>query len=121
MFAGFVSVELAENGTVDPSSLIYPGGVALIFLVIHLVVRYFLPRADPLLLPICAGLTFLGLVMIYRLDPGLALEQLLWISAAAAALVLVVLFLRHYEALANYKYSLGLLALMLLASTMLFG
>jgi len=121
MFTGFVAVELARDGRVVLSSLLYPGAVAVIFLVLHFVLRYLLPAADPFLLPISAGLTSLGLVMIHRLNPGLALEQLLWITVAAACFVLVVLFVRNYEVLSNYKYTLGLLAMLLLASTMIFG
>ena len=121
MFVGFVSVELAANGKVLPSSFIYPGAVAGIFLALHITLRIFLPRADPLLLPVSAGLTFVGMVMIYRLDPGLAMEQSIWIAVAAASFVLVVLFLRNYELLAQYKYTLAVAALLLLASTMVLG
>ena len=121
MLVGFASVELAREGTVEPSSLLYPGAVAAIFLVLHITLRFLLPRADTLLLPLSAVLTYLGVVMIYRLDPGLALEQLLWITVAAVAFILVVLLLRNYEVLAQYKYTVGVAALLLLASTMVLG
>ncbi len=121
MFVGYVSVQLARDGKVDYASLAYPGAVAGIFIVLHLVMRFLLPMADGLILPLAAGLTFLGMVMIERLDPKLALEQLLWIAVAAAAFVLVVLFLRNYEILAQYKYTLGIAALVLLALPMVFG
>jgi len=55
------------------------------------------------------------------LDSKLALEQLLWITVAAAAFVLVALLVRNYELLAQYKYTLGIVALLLLGSTMVFG
>lgn len=121
MFAGFVSVELAVYDRVALGSLWYPAGAAAIFIVLHIVLRYLLPKADSLLMPLCAGLTFTGLVMIYRLKPEDAFDQLLWIFVAAAAFVLVVFFLRDYEILAQYKYSVGILALTLLALTMLLG
>ncbi len=118
---GFVSVQLARTGTVDYLSLAYPAAAAIVFLALHVVMRIFVPRADGLLLPLAAGLTFMGLVMIERLEASLALEQLLWITVAAAAFVLVIAFLRRYEVLAQYKYTLGVLALLLLASTMVLG
>lgn len=121
MFLGFVTVELARDGKVAYSSLLYPGAAALVFLILHVVLRVFLPRADGLLLPLAAGLTYVGLVLIERLDSKLALEQLLWITVAAAAFVLVALFVRNYELLAQYKYTLGIVALLLLGSTMVFG
>jgi peptidoglycan glycosyltransferase len=121
MFAGFVSVQLARDGKVAYSSLIYPGAAAAVFIILHVVMRFLLPMADGLILPLAAGLTFLGLVMIERLDPRLAPEQLLWITVAAATFVLVVLLLRNYEMLARYKYTLGIAALALLALPMLLG
>ncbi len=121
MFAGFVSVQLARDGKVAYSSLVYPGAAAAVFVILHIVLRFGLPMADGLILPLAAGLTFLGLVMIERLDPRLALEQLLWICVAATAFILVVLFLRKYEALARYKYTLGIAALALLALPMFLG
>ena len=121
MLVGFVAVQLAKDGKIVPSSLVYPGCVAAVFIILHLVLRFLTPRADSLLLPVSAGLTSLGIVMIYRLDRGLALDQLVWIAVAAACFVLVILFLRNYEVLAQYKYTLGIAALALLASTMIFG
>jgi cell division protein FtsW (lipid II flippase) len=121
MFVGYVSVQLARDGKVDYASLVYPGAVAAVFIILHVVMRILLPMADGLILPLAAGLTFLGLVMIERLDPKLALEQLLWIAVAAVAFILVVLLLRNYEVLAQYKYTLGIAALVLLALPMLFG
>lgn len=121
MFVGFVSVQLARYGRVLPRAFVYPGVLAAVLLVLHLLLRFLLPRADPLMLPLAAGLTSVGLVMIYRLNPGLAFEQLVWIAVGAGAFVLVVLFLRNYESLARYKYTLGLAAVLLLASTMIFG
>lgn len=93
----------------------------MVFLVLHVVLRVALPGADGVILPLAAGLTFIGVVMIERLDPGLALDQLIWIAVAGAAFVMVVLFIRGYESLAHYKYTLGVAALLLLASTMLLG
>ncbi len=121
MFTGFIAVQLARDARVVPASLVYPAAAAGVFLVLHVVVRVFVPRADGLLLPLSAALTFVGLVMIERLEPRLALEQLVWIAVAAACFVLVVLLLRNYEVLAQYKYTLGVLALLLLASTMVLG
>lgn len=121
MFVGFVSVQLARDGKVAYSSLIYPAAAAAVFIILHVVLRFLLPMADGLILPLAAGLTFLGLIMIERLDPRLALEQLLWITVAAATFILVVLLLRNYEMLARYKYTLGIAALALLALPMLLG
>src|SRR5450756_2040168 len=87
MLVGFVTVQLAKDGKIVPSSFIYPGCVAAVFIILHLVLRFLTPRADSLLLPVSAGLTSLGIVMIYRLNKGLALDQLIWIAVAAACFI----------------------------------
>lgn len=121
MFLGFISVQLAVAGKILPTQLVYPAVAAAIFLLLHIVMRVFVPGADGLLLPIAAALTFLGLVMIYRLDSKLAFDQLIWIAVAAACFILVVVFLRKYESLSQYKYILGLTAVALLLSAMFVG
>src|SRR5665647_901619 len=121
MFLGFISVQLAVAGKILPAQLVYPAVAAAIFLLLHIVMRVFVPGADGLLLPIAAALTFLGLVMIYRLDSKLAADQLIWIAVAAACFILVVVFLRKYESLSQYKYILGLTAVALLLSAMFVG
>jgi len=121
MFLGFISVQLAVAGKILPAQLVYPAVAAAIFLLLHIVMRVFVPGADGLLLPIAAALTFLGLVMIYRLDSKLAFDQLIWIAVAAACFILVVVFLRKYESLSQYKYILGLTAVALLLSAMFVG
>jgi len=122
MSVGFISVQLAREEKLAPASFLYPAAAAAaVFIVLHVVLRIFMPRADGLILPITAGLTFMGLVMIDRLDPDLALEQMSWIIVAAVCFVLVILFFRDYENLAQYKYTWGIAALLLLASTMVLG
>ena len=121
MFLGFISVQLAMDGRIMPKQLAVPAVAAAIFIVLHIVMRIFVPSADGLLLPIAAALTFLGLVMIQRLDSKQALYQLIWIAVAAVCFILVIVFERNYESLAQYKYILGLTAIVLLMSTMFIG
>ena len=121
MFLGFISVQLALDGKIMPGQLAVPAVAAAIFIVLHIVMRIFVPSADGLLLPIAAALTFLGLVMIQRLDSKQAFYQLIWIAVAAVCFILVIVFERNYESLAQYKYILGLTAIVLLMSTMFIG
>lgn len=121
LFVGFLSLQLARDGRVVPKEFIYPGIIVIVFILLNMFLRFLLPHADSILLPLTAGLTFLGMVFIERLDKKLALAQVIWITVAAISFVVVVLLFRNYETLASYKYTLGLLAVLLLASTMMFG
>lgn len=88
----------------------------------HLVVRFVLPYADPLILPIVFLLNGLGLAMIARLDQATdpvendAGTQLIWTLLGVALFVGVTVFLRDHRRLQRYPYLLfaGSLVLLLL-------
>jgi cell division protein FtsW (lipid II flippase) len=83
--------------------------------VAHIVARYCVPLADPYLLPMAALLTAIGLTEIYRLGPGDAFRQGLWIVIGVAVFAVTLLWLRSdYRVLENYKYVFGVTAILLL-------
>jgi cell division protein FtsW (lipid II flippase) len=104
---------------------------AMVMLGAHAAVRRLAPYADPLMLPLAALLNGLGIVMIYRLvqsgrngNPGsqvtdlstsAATMQMLWTVLGVAALVAVLWLIREARILQRYTYTLGALALALLA------
>jgi cell division protein FtsW (lipid II flippase) len=110
----------------------------VLMLAAHLAVRQFAPYADPLLLPLAALLNGLGLVMIYRLqesgrngNPGLLVSptmatsatatQVLWTAVGIVGLVAVLVLIREPRVLQRYTYTLGAVALILLALPALIG
>src|SRR5919198_5981839 len=112
--AGFAAVFIARQDEVSTASLSYAAFFLALFVAAHVVVRMVLPHADPYLLPVAGVLTAVGLTMIYRIDPDLALRQGLWVVVGIAAFGLLVLFVRDYRTLDRYKYLLGLTAIFLL-------
>jgi cell division protein FtsW (lipid II flippase) len=73
------------------------------------------PLADPYLLPMAALLTAIGVTEIYRLGPGNAFRQGLWIVIGVAAFGATLFGLhRDYRALERYKYVFGVTAIFLL-------
>ena len=88
-----------------------------LYLVAHLAVRRFAPRADPTLLPIAALLNGIGFVTISRLDRDLARVQAgvdRGRQSPRSSLTLVVV--RHIRTLERYRYTfllLGVAALLL--------
>jgi cell division protein FtsW (lipid II flippase) len=73
------------------------------------------PLADPYLLPMAALLTAIGVTEIYRLGPGNAFRQGLWIVIGVAAFGATLFWLhRDYRALERYKYVFGLTSILLL-------
>ena len=113
--AGFAAVYIARQDVISAGSLSYAVFFLALFVAGHVVLRFALPDADPFLLPLGGLLTAVGLTMIYRIDPDLALRQGLWVVVGIVAFSLLVLFIRDYRALDRYKYILGLTAIFLLA------
>jgi cell division protein FtsW (lipid II flippase) len=73
------------------------------------------------MLPVVAALTALGLVELYRIDPELARDQLIWVGVGAAVFIGVLAFLRDHRVLERYRYVVGLGGVLLLVITMVFG
>jgi peptidoglycan glycosyltransferase len=110
----FALVDAQRLKTVDIASLIVPASLLLAFLLAHLSVRRFAPRADPGLLPIAYALSGIGLAMVTRLDPKLAASQVVWLFIGVAALVVTLIAVPSLERLARYKYTLMVAGLGLL-------
>jgi cell division protein FtsW (lipid II flippase) len=125
--SAYAIVGLAVQSAVPPDFWLLTGGLALLVLVVHGVLRWRAPYADPVILPIATVLNGLGLVVIHRLDlaeglrgaSALATRQLLWSAIGVACAVAVLVLVLDHRALARYTYTamiagFGLLLLPLL-------
>ncbi|MBC7325448.1 MAG: hypothetical protein H5T99_09060, partial [Moorella sp. (in: Bacteria)] len=93
---------------------------------VHVVLRVTRHGGDQFLLPLAAILTALGLIFLFRLDPGLAYRQIIWTVMGLLTLVVVTSGFRDYQRLVQYPYfflSLGLFFLLItiLAGTRIYG
>lgn len=86
----------------------------------HLVVRFLMPYADPLILPIVLLLNGLGLAMIHRLDLAVvpaqsdANAQLLWTFVAIVGFAISVVLIRDPRRLDRFPYLMFLAGMALL-------
>lgn len=113
--AGFASVFIARQSVLSPASLSYAVFFLGLFLAAHVVIRAVLPNADPTFLPIAGVLTATGLTLIYRIDPDLAFRQGLWVVVGVALFAVLVWFVRDHRRLDDYKYTLAVVGIGLLA------
>jgi cell division protein FtsW (lipid II flippase) len=111
---GFTSVYVARQSEISTASLSYAALFLGLYLAAHVVTRLSLPAADPYLLPVIALLTGIGLTMIYRVEPDLALRQGLWIVVGLAGYTACSFLIRDYRRLDGVKYVLGVTAIVLL-------
>jgi cell division protein FtsW (lipid II flippase) len=118
---GFALVYTQKSSTLTWSSLTYGALFLALFAIAHIGRRVLAPRADPYLLPVTALLSTLGILMIYRLNEKLALQQALWLVVGLVAFLLVLVFVRDLKVLRDYRFVIGIAGLLLLLFTAIFG
>ena len=127
--AAYASVGLAHDGALPAGMLGYGGGLALLFVGAHVVLRRFARDADPILLPVVTTINGLGLAMIHRLDlayadraeqfgrdapSAAAPAQLTWTAVGIILFVVVLLLVRDHRILQRFTYTAMLIGLVLL-------
>jgi len=112
--AGFTAVFAQEEARLDDLSLIYGAYFLAVCVATHVYLRLRLPDADPYLFPLVALLTAFGLVMIYRIDADLARDQANWFVVGLVLFALTIHFLRDYDVLERYRYTIAATGLLLL-------
>lgn len=119
--AGFTAVFAQEGEQLDNLSLVYGAYFLAICLATHVYLRIRLSNADPYLFPLVALLTAFGLVMIYRIDESLARDQANWFVLGLVLFALTIHFLRDYDVLERYRYTIAGAGLLLLLAPRLPG
>jgi len=113
---GFIAVVAAETSAFGVAAILVP----LVFIVLVLSLHVFLIarrfRGDQLLMPIAAGLTAIGLVLVQRLASDLLLQQLSWTIIAGGAFAATILIPRDLTALARFKWTWAFLGVLLLVA-----
>jgi cell division protein FtsW (lipid II flippase) len=114
LVAGFTAIFIQERAVVSNVSLTYGAAFLALCVVVHLVIRFTLPYADPYLFPLVAVMACFGLVVIYRIDDTLARQQAQWFVVGLVLFTLTILFLRDLRILERYRYTIALAGLLLL-------
>lgn len=116
---GYVAVVAAASGRFAWYEIAVPLAVLAVFGALHVFLVSVGFRGDQLLLPLAAGLTGIGFVLVERLAPTLLLQQLSWLVIAAGAFCVTILVPRDLSALARFKYTWALIGIILLVSPLL--
>ncbi|WP_075724177.1 FtsW/RodA/SpoVE family cell cycle protein [Corynebacterium aquilae] len=112
------NLELSRGNELTSDMFTVIGGFVVVFALAHVVLCFSAPKADQIMLPVAALLNGLGLVVIYRLNEGLATRQVMWTFVGVVMMAAVVVLLPSIKVLSQFSYVLGLLGLVLLASPM---
>jgi cell division protein FtsW (lipid II flippase) len=121
-------VESNQYDTVTPTFWMSAALLGVLFLGLHVVVRFRAPYADPVLIPAVALLNGLGVAFLHRLDiahaitkklprPGLFSDtsgrQLIWTLASLILASILLLVIRDHKVVSRYAYTLGLVGIVL--------
>lgn len=104
--------QLGALGAIDATVLYLAGGLGLLTLAVHIVLRFVAREADPFLLPIVTVLNGLGIAQIYSIDianghEGWAadsIRQVAWTALAIVAAIIVLVVIRNHRVLTRYRY-----------------
>ena len=113
--AGFTSVLLVDTLDVGNATLTYGGYFLAVCVAAHVLIRIRLPHADPYLFPLVALLAAIGLVVLYRIDESLAVEQANLFVLGVVLFAATIFFLRDLTVLERYRYLIATLGIILLA------
>ena len=118
---GAASVASARTDELQAGPVAIAGIVAALFVVMHVALRMRCPQADPYTLPLVGMLVAIGLVTLYRINPDLARDQVLWLGVGTLVFVALLVLIPDHGMLEHYRYLIGLAAVGLLLVTMIFG
>ena len=118
-----VLVQLGALGKIDLNVVKLAGGVGVLVLALHIVLRFIARDADPFILPIATTINGLGIAEIYRIDlspTGVknhyddGSSQILWTALGIGAAILVLFLVRNHRMLQRYTYIAMLATIVLL-------
>jgi cell division protein FtsW (lipid II flippase) len=122
------TVEANMLGTVTSDFWMPAAALGIVFIGLHLVIRFLAPFADPALLPAVALLNGLGVGFLRRLDladaapaeretlaifAGIGGRQLAWTLASVILAAGLLALMRDHRSLSRYAYTLGLAGIVL--------
>ena len=102
-------------------TLAVPLGLAAAFAVAHIGIRILAPGADPALLPIVFTLSGIGITFVTRLDSNAAMGQIILLFVSVALMVGTLAVVKNLDVVKRYKYTFGVIGIVLLVLPMLIG
>ena len=112
---------VTSGETLSFETLAVPIGLFAAFAAAHIAVRFLAPGADPAILPIVFVLSGIGITFVTRLAPDMAMSQLIYLFIGVALMVVTLAVVKNLEAVKRYKYTLGIIGVVLLLLPMFVG
>ena len=117
--SAYALASLGRNASLPADIVPFLGVILVLLLAAHLAVRRWAGASDPLVLPLVAFLNGVGFVFIARLDEQLAGLQATWTGVGIAAFVVTLVVVRDVRVLQRFRYTFGLIGVLLLLMPLL--
>lgn len=115
---GFFSAGVANNNL---NSAVFVGLTLIFLMIVFQLFLTALKLQSKDLIVIISSLIGVGMLMLFRINPDIAILQLKWIAISYAVASLLLITLSSYKSLAQYKYILAFIGLLLMLSPIFFG
>lgn len=107
--------------TIDKGALIMSGVLIVLIFYGHFILGRFFPDGDKFLLIFASILSFIGIAMLYRLNPQIAVKQLIWFVAGVTIYILIVVLLPDLKSFVKYKYIYLVVTLIFMSMALVIG
>lgn len=104
LIAMFANLALLKP-ELDKRALMMGGAMAILLAYSHFIIRKFFSDGDKYILLIAFTLSLIGIVMMYRITPQVAIKQVIWFALGITAYVLVVVLLPDLKSFKDGKYT----------------
>ncbi|GIF11572.1 cell elongation-specific peptidoglycan biosynthesis regulator RodA [Actinoplanes teichomyceticus] len=123
------TVEANKYDKLQPNFWVPAALLSILFLGLHIVIRFVAPYADPVLLPAVALINGIGVAFLRRIDianaindkqpppgifSGIGGRQLAWTLIALILAAALLLLIRDHKTISKYAYTLGLTGIVLM-------
>lgn len=110
-----------KQGNLTQEAYIPVAILSVIFILVQTISAKYRKKADNYLLSIIIFLSSISAIMILRLKPDLYTHQIIWIGIGLCVFLAIVLLADRILDLLDYPYVLGIWALIIICSVLIFG
>lgn len=105
----------------DKGALLVGGIIIVLVAYSQFIIRKFYPDGDKYILIFACILSVIGIAVIYRLNPTLALKQVMWFALGVAAFIVIIVLFPDLKGFQKYKYVYLALTIVFMSTALLFG
>lgn len=105
----------------DQKALAIGVGLCFVIGISHFVIRKFYPDGDKFILSFASILAVISIAILYRIDPDLAVKQLVWFVLGVISFILIVVLLPDIKSFAKYRKIYLIITVIFMPMALLFG